>query len=62
MQVIYQNEIERYGSKGADAVSAIIYIRKIGRYLDRECNGRFEKWKFELCNSKRIFGRFERRI
>ena len=52
----------RYGSRVVDAVSAIIYIGKIGKYLDREYNGRFGKWRFELCNSRRIFSRFERRI
>jgi len=40
----------------------IIYIGRISRYLEEECYRRFKKWKLELCNSRRVFVRFERRI
>ena len=62
MQIIYQNKNERCGSRRTDTVDAIICVGRIGRYLEGECNGRFGKWKFKLYNSRRISGRFERRV
>ena len=40
-------------------MSFIIYIGKFSRHLKGKYYKRFRKWKFELCNSRRVFVRFE---
>ena len=43
-------------------MSAIVYVGRISRHLEGEYHRRFRKWKFELCNYRRVFIRFEARI
>jgi len=43
-------------------VNFIIYTERVSKYLKGECNGEFKKWESKLCNSKRVFGRFEVRV
>ena len=38
------------------------YIGRVSRYVERECHEELRKWEFELCNSRSIFVRLERRV
>ena len=45
-----------------DAVDVVIYTRRVSKYLEEECHRGFGEWKFELCNSGRIFIRLKGKI
>ena len=44
MQVIYKNKDERSSSGRANPMDLVIYIGKIGKYVERKCIGGFRSW------------------
>jgi len=48
MQIIYKNEDEECNSRGAGTISFIIYVGRIGRYLERKYYRESRKRTFEL--------------
>ena len=55
MQVIHQNKDKESYSRRTDSVDAVIYIRRISRYLKEEYVGRFRSSIVRIWNSGRIF-------
>ena len=43
MQVIYKNKDKGYSSRRAGVIGLIVYVGRIGRYLERKCDGKFGK-------------------
>ena len=42
MQTIFENEDKRSNSRRASPIGPLIYTEGIGRYMERECDGRTE--------------------
>ena len=43
-------------------MDVIICIGRISRYVKGKCHKESRKWKFKICDSRRIFVGLERRI
>ena len=62
IQTLYQNKYKGYNSKGVGTIDLVIYVGRISRYVERECNGGSREWKFELYDSRDVSNRSEKII
>ena len=57
MQVVFKDEDEGSSGRRTDLMDLIICIRRIGRYLERKCVGRFGDRRSRIQVCRGIFGK-----
>ena len=48
MQIVFEDKDKKYGSRGADSVSVILYVEGISRHLERKHFEGFGSRKFRV--------------
>ena len=44
MQIVFEDEVEGVNGRRASVVGIVIYAGRIGRCVERKCNGRTRSW------------------